>query len=249
MPTATPLIELQNADVISSQNGAVVLHEVNWTINAGEFWIVGGGYGTGKTDLLSTAAGLQRPENGRVLIFQNDLAQVPEHDLVRLRRGVGLVFKQGGRMFANFTVLENVALAVRYHENLDAVNAAKRVEAILALTGLTQVATRLANTLGPNLRLRIGLARALALNPKVLLLDEPLFGLDVSVQRWLVDLLQKLSGKHAENPVTIVIGTNNFEPWVEHGTRFGVLKDKRWLAFTSRDELKEVMLETSIPEV
>ncbi|MGZ4988326.1 MAG: ATP-binding cassette domain-containing protein, partial [Limisphaerales bacterium] len=179
MPTPTPLIELQNADVISSHSGTSVVHEVNWAIAPDEFWIVGGGYGSGKTDLLSTAAGLQRPESGCVLLFGNDIAQVPEHELVKLRRRIGLVFKHGGRMFANFTVLENVALAVRYHENLGPVEAAKKVEAVLDLTGLTQVARRIASTLGPNLRQRTGLARALALNPEVLLLDEPLSGLDV----------------------------------------------------------------------
>jgi len=249
MPTQTPLIELQNADVISSHTGAVVLHEVNWSVAAGEFWVIGGGYGSGKTDLLSTAAGLQRPDNGCVRLFENDIAQVTEPELARLRRRVGLVFKHGGRMFANFTVLENIALAVRYHENLGPVEAAKQIEPVLDLTGLTQVASRIANTLGPNLRLRIGLARALALNPEVLLLDEPLSGLDISAQRWLIEFLQKLSSQPETNPTTVVVGTNNFEPWSEHGTRFGILKNKRWLAFNGREDLKDAMLETSIPEV
>ncbi len=249
MPTTNSLIELQNADVISSHSGASVVHEVNWTIAAGEFWIVGGGYGSGKTDLLSTATGLQRPDAGCVLLFGNDIAQVPEHELAQLRRRIGLVFKHGGRMFANFTVLENVALAVRYHENLGPVDAAKKVESVLNVTGLTQVATRIASTLGPNLRQRIGLARALALNPEVLLLDEPLSGLDVPAQRWLIEFLQTLSNQTAKNPTTVVIGTNNYEPWLEHGTRFGILKNKRWLAFSGRDALKDAMLETSVPEV
>lgn len=248
MPTHDPVIELQHADVISSHRGAVVVHDVDWTISAGEFWIVGGAYGSGKTDLLSTAAGLQRPENGRVLLCGADITQVPEPEMARLRKRVGLVLKHGGRMFANFTVLENITLAVRYHENLGPIEAAKKVEPILDATGLTQVATRIASTLGPSLRVRIGLARALALHPEVLLLDEPLSGLDLPAQRWIIDFLQKLCNDDQQNPTTVVVGTNNFEPWTEHGTRFGILKDKHWLALGGREELKDAMLET-VPEV
>jgi phospholipid/cholesterol/gamma-HCH transport system ATP-binding protein len=248
MPTSAPLIELENADVVS-YTGAIVLHEVSWKIEAGDFWVVGGGYGSGKTDLLSTAAGLQRPENGRVLLFGNDIAQLSDPELTRVRKRIGLVFKHGGRMFANFSVLENVALAVRYHENLGAFEAAKKVESILDTTGLTQVATRIATTLGPNLRHRVALARALALQPEVLLLDDPLSGLDLSAQRWLIDFLHKISGDQAANPIAVVVATNNFDPWAAHGTRFGILKDKRWLAFSRREELNNAMLENTAPEV
>jgi phospholipid/cholesterol/gamma-HCH transport system ATP-binding protein len=247
MPSATPIIELQDADVVSAYSGSVMVERVNWQIGAGEFWVVGGKYGSGKTDLLSTAAGLQRPESGRVLLFGADLAHASEPELIGIRRRVGIVLKHGGRMFANFTVLENVALPVRYHQNLGSFDAAKRIEGTLDQTGLTQYATRIASTLGPSLRQRVGLARALALNPEVLLLDEPLSGLDVPGERWLIKFLAELS--KAEKPVSIVIGTNNFEPWLEHGNHFAVLRDKRWLAFSNREELQHAMLEISAPEV
>jgi ABC-type transporter Mla maintaining outer membrane lipid asymmetry ATPase subunit MlaF len=246
MAIETPLIELQNANVVSAYSGSVVLEGVDWQINTGDFWVVGGAYGAGKTDLLSTAAGLQRPEDGRVLLFGSDIAEVHETELVRLRRRVGLVFKHGGRMFANFTVLENVALGVRYQDNLGSVGAAEKVERILDVTGLTEHASRIATTLGPNFKHRVGLARALALQPEVLFLDEPLVGLDVQAQRWMIEFLKASLGKSLK---AVVIGTNHLEPWLQIGTHFAVLKNKRWLAFDNRDALKDAMLETSASEV
>ena len=247
MASENPLIELQTADVVSSHTGAVVLEHVDWRINAGEFWIVGGAYGSGKTDLLSTVAGLQRPGDGSVLLFGSDISDVHESELVRLRQRVGLVFKHGGRMFANFTVLENVELGVRYQENLGPVEAAEKVERVLEETALTQYATRIASSLGPNFRHRVGLARALALEPEVLLLDEPLVGLDVQAQRWMIEFLKTNLQKSSVKAV--VVGTNHFEPWLQIGRHFAVLRNKRWLAFGDRAELKDAMLETSAPEV
>jgi ABC-type transporter Mla maintaining outer membrane lipid asymmetry ATPase subunit MlaF len=247
MASTDPLIELQKADVMSSYTGAVVLEAVDWQIKPGEFWIVGGTYGSGKTDLLSTAAGLQRPKSGSLLLFGDDVARVNEPESARLRQRVGLVFKHGGRMFANFTVLENVELGVRYQENLGAAEAAEKVEQVLDEIGLTQYATRIASSLGPNLKHRVGVARALALRPEVLLLDEPLMGMDTPAQRWLIEFLT--NALKSSQIKAVVVGTIHFEPWMQIGTHFAVLKNKRWLAFDNRDALKDAMLETSATEV
>ncbi len=246
MPTQAPLIEMQHADIVSANTGVVMVREVDWQIGAGEFWIVGGPYGSGKTDLLSTAAAIQRAAAGHVCLFGADVAEAPEPEIARLRRRIGLVFKFGGRMFANFTVQENVALPLRYHENLGPVEAAARTESLLQMAGLTSVAKKIAGTLAPHLRIRIGLARALALDPEVLFLDEPLAGVDIHAHRWMLDFFK--TRKAAGKPQTIVVGTNNFEPWLELGTRFGVLKHNRWLAFAGREELKDAMLETTATE-
>ena len=78
-------------------------------------------------------------------------------------------------------------------------------------------------------------------------LDEPLTGMDVPAQRWMVEFLANALKRSQVKAV--VVGTNHFEPWVEIGTHFAVLKNKRWLAFDNRDALKDAMLETSTPEV
>lgn len=249
--TKTPLIELRDADVISAYTGDVIVEKVNWQIVPGDFWVVGGVHGSGKTDFLTTAAGSQRPENGAVYLFGRNIAEVSEPELVDLKLRIGMVLKHGGRLFANFTVLENITLAVRYHQNLGPVEAAKIVEPLLETTGLAPVAQRLATTLGVNMRQRVGLARALALNPEVLLLDEPSSGLDVTGERWLIDFLSNLA-RHSPlphgNPLTIVVGANNIDPWEEHATQFGLLQHKRWLALSGCDELKQLMTNVSLSQ-
>jgi phospholipid/cholesterol/gamma-HCH transport system ATP-binding protein len=242
----TTLIELRDASVVSAYTGEIVAEHVNWKLNAGEFWIVAGIHGSGKSDFLATAAGTQRPDNGEVFLFGENIARATEPELARLRLRVGLVLKHGGRMFANFTVQENVALAVRYHENIGPVEAAKKIQSVLELTALKPVADRIASTLGPNLRHRVGLARALALNPEVLLLDEPLSGLDVTGERWIFNFLSKVCA--GDKPLAVVVGTNNIDPWAGHGKQFGVLQQKRWLAFAGRDELQKAMLDVSLAE-
>lgn len=247
-PTLSPAVELRKADVLSAHTGEVVLAEVDWQVNAGDFWVIGGAYGSGKTDLLSTAAGLQRPDAGAVILFGQNTEGFGEPEMISLRLRIGMVFKHGGRMFANFTVLENLTLPLRYHQNLGPAESAKRLQPLLELCGLTDVANRIATTLGPNLRHRVGLARALALNPEVLVLDEPLSGLDPSAQRWTIDILHKSAQQPLlpeSKPLTIIVGTNHFDPWHEHGTRFAILQNKRWLALSGREELKGGMLESA----
>ena len=81
-----------------------------WTVAAGDYWVVGGLPGTGKSDLLATAAGLQRPLRGTHLLFGEDLARLDEPALIQKRLRVGLVFENGGRLFNRLTVAENLAL-------------------------------------------------------------------------------------------------------------------------------------------
>src|SRR5688572_11584109 len=105
MSEATPIIELINADVVGAELRAdtVMIQNVNWTIRAGDYWVVGGLPGTGKTDLLATAAGLQKPSAGMHLVFGRDLYQLDETEQLRERLRVGMVFQSGGRLFSQQT--------------------------------------------------------------------------------------------------------------------------------------------------
>lgn len=249
--TKTPLIELRDANIVSAHTGDVLVEKANWQVMPNDFWIVGGVHGSGKTDFLTTAAGSQRPDDGAVYLFGRNIAEMTEAELVDSKLRIGMVLKHGGRLFANFTVLENVTLAVRYHQNLGPVEAAEAVAPVLEITGLAPVAHRIATTLGPNMRQRVGLARALALNPEVLLLDEPFSGLDVTGERWLIEFLTKLIRQSPfphGNPLTVVVGTNNIDPWAQHATRFGLLQHKRWLALSGCDELKKLMTNVSLAQ-
>ena len=111
--TGEPLIELVDADVprIDALTSAPLIRDVRWTISRSEFWAVGAQPGTGKTDLLATAGGLQRPLKGYHLLFGKDISQMDENEIVLNHMRVGLVFTNG-RLFTHLTVAQNVELAL-----------------------------------------------------------------------------------------------------------------------------------------
>lgn len=235
-----PLIELAQVEVASARDQDVVqLESVDWRVHAGDFWIVGGARAVGKTDLIATAAALQRPRRGSVRLFGQDISELNETNILEQRLRIGFVFKNGGRMLTHLTVAENISLPLRYHNHCDAAQIDERVEKILAWTGLTPFAHNTAGMLSAPRQRRVGLARALALQPRVLFLDEPLADLETREKNWWLDFLAQLSGGETMlRQPTLVITTNRWQPWEEHGRQFALLKNKRWLALGGRAELK-----------
>jgi ABC-type polar amino acid transport system ATPase subunit len=127
-------------------------------------------------------------------------------------------------MFNELTVSENVALAVCYHRNLNAEEALEEVSETLAMTELTAMAQEKAQALGANWQQRVGLARALALKPEVMFLDEPVSGLNAGHRQWWLNFLAQLSGRK----VTVITATNDFALWHGGGHRYALIKDKCW---------------------
>ena len=235
-----PLIEMAEAAVAPSLEGRVEVEGINWRVNAGDFWIIGGIFGAGKSDFLSTAAGLQRPAHGLVKLFGGETFTLNESNLIQHRRRIGMVFANGGRLFNRLTVAENVALPLRYHRNWTAVEAEASVRAVLEWTDLIPFAHKIPASLGSSWQFRAALARALILKPEILLLDQPIRGMDVRHQRWTLDFLAKLSEGSAYyegKPVTIVATTDNLEPWKDVARQFALLKNKRWQEIGGRAEL------------
>ena len=126
-----PVLEAVAVDVLSTWNHQVRLQGVDWTVLPGEYWVIGGRHGTGKTDLLLTAAGLHRPTAGVLRLFGRDVTGLSEGELLQQRTRVGIVFKGGGRMFNELTVAENVALPVCYHRNCTPEEAQEEVDRTL----------------------------------------------------------------------------------------------------------------------
>jgi phospholipid/cholesterol/gamma-HCH transport system ATP-binding protein len=219
-----PVLEAVAVDVLSTWNHQVRLQGVDWTVLPGEYWVIGGRHGTGKTDLLLTAAGLHRPTAGVLRLFGRDVTGLSEGELLQQRTRVGIVFKGGGRMFNELTVAENVALPVCYHRNCTPEEAQEEVDRTLEMTGLTPLAREKAQTLGIDWQQRVGLARALALKPEAVFLDEPAAGLDPRHRQWWVNFLAGLSGRK----VTVIMTTNDFAPWHGEGHRYAMITDKRW---------------------
>jgi ABC-type transporter Mla maintaining outer membrane lipid asymmetry ATPase subunit MlaF len=227
----TSLVEAVDVTVSPLHSNAVVASHVDWRLTAGEFWVVGGRHGSGKTSFLSTIAGLQRPATGVIRHFGEELSQLAEPELLRQRERIGFVFKGGGRMFAGLTVAENVALPLQYHLQWTEEKTAERVAAVLEATELAEESDKTAQNLGWGRQQRVGLARALALNPELLFLDEPLSGLEASDRQWwrkFLDMLSEGAALTGGLPMTIVVTTNDFGFWIGGGHHCGLLQDGRW---------------------
>ena len=228
------IVELREAEIPRAQvaSPVAVLHDVNWQVERGDFWVIGALPGEGKTDLICTAAGLQRPLKGKQYLFGKETGEMSEEELVETRLRIAMVF-MGGRLFNALTVAQNVALPLSYHKNYDAEELSRRVAEALERTGLTQYTNRKPLQLTRNLHQRLGLARALALEPEALMIDNPLATIDPRQARWWLDFLCE-----ANKSMTLVVVVDDLRAWTDVGKRFAVLRDKRLEVIGGREEVK-----------
>ncbi|HAV63254.1 MAG TPA: hypothetical protein DCY13_12925, partial [Verrucomicrobiales bacterium] len=145
----------------------------DWSIAAGDAWFVAGGAGTGKTTLLRAIAGLESPAAGRIEFLGADWANLSEGAGLDYRRRIGIVLCQGAGLFHQFTVLENIELPLRYHGGLSSGQVRDRARALMAALKLERFSDAPSVRLPPGVARRVQLARALAMDPEVLLLDDP----------------------------------------------------------------------------
>ncbi|MEW6157954.1 MAG: ATP-binding cassette domain-containing protein, partial [Verrucomicrobiota bacterium] len=133
-PSSTaPVAQLEMAAICSNiSTRSEVLENVNWSVAPGDYWVIGGLPGSGKSDLLSTLGGLSRLARGTLRLFGNEVRQMAEEELVQIRKRIGFVFAYGGRLFNHLTVAENLALPFCYHENCIPSGAEDRVHRTLA---------------------------------------------------------------------------------------------------------------------
>jgi len=219
------LIELEEVDVTPPDETALVLaRSVQWRIARGDFWIVGGAPSAGKTSLLSTAAGLNRPATGVLRVFGRSLAEATETEQVQWRQRIGFVFERGGRLFPHLTLAQNVALALEYHTDLPEEQIAQQVEEWLARVELSDQADALPARVNPIWQQRVGLARALILPKEVLFVDSPPMGRTRDALWWRA----QLAALNSEG-VTVVVGTNDFSLWLDTAKQFALVQDGQFL--------------------
>lgn len=226
-----PVLELEavNAPGLEAGDRARV-EDVHWTVCAGEFHIVGGRPGSGRSALLAAAAGLSPISEGTGRLWGVAWQGLSEPESLALRKKVGLVFADGGRPFHQLNVMDNLALALRYHGDLSEPEMDTRLSTTLEATRLSDHAHLLAGRLGRQERPRLALARALALQPEFLLLDDPTSGLDNREERWWLDFLAELHRGHAAlggRPLTLAVTTGDLRPWMAEGRRYFWLENHR----------------------
>jgi ABC-type transporter Mla maintaining outer membrane lipid asymmetry ATPase subunit MlaF len=235
----TPAIEMRNATVGAMRDlGIAVVENVEWSVAPGDFWAIGGLQGAGKSEFLMMTAGLMAPAQGTYL-FSGEEMPIFEEDRLSERLRIGFVF-DGGQVFNHLTISQNVALPLRYHRNLNKAEAAPEVQRMLELTELAEWADSTPGALGRNWQKRVGLARALMLRPELLLLDNPLAGLDLRHRAWWLNFLEQLSKGHESmsgRPVTIVATADDLRPWRKRAHQFAYLKDKRFVVVGSWEQV------------
>jgi phospholipid/cholesterol/gamma-HCH transport system ATP-binding protein len=221
-------IEMRGVSVGSMRDmNSIVVEDVNWSVAAGDFWVIGGLQGAGKSDFLMFTGGMMAPAAGSYCFLGEEMPIFEDHRLVD-RLKLGLVF-ENGQLFNHLTVSENISLPLRYHRNLTAADVHADVQKLLELTELTSWADSTPGAIARNWQRRAGLARALILRPEVLLLDNPLAGLDLRHRAWWLNLLEQLSRGHEwmnGRPLTLIITTNDLRLWRGEARQFAILKDK-----------------------
>ena len=230
--SAIPVIEVEH---LVTRYGATPIHEdINLTINRGEVFAIAGESGCGKSTLLRELVMLQPFHAGRVRILGEDIARIGEHAAARLRQRWAMMF-QGGALFSGLTVAENVALPLQEHTDLSATDIAELVQIKIALAGLPADAVwKYPRELSGGLRKRAALARAIALDPELLFLDEPSAGLDPLAASALDDLVLSLK---ESLQLTIVIVTHDLDLLWRVTDRVAILGERRVVGLGTMPEL------------
>ena len=210
-----------------------ILKDVSLSIQDGETMVILGASGSGKSTLLKLIIGLLRPTSGEVLVNGKDMARLSEQELNEERRHMGMVF-QYSALFDSMNVKENVAFGLRMHTKLSEKEIEKVVQEKLKLVGLEGIEDLMPSSLSGGMKKRVSLARAIALEPDIILYDEPTAGLD-PIRSTDISLLIKNTQKvmHA----TSVVVTHDLKSAEMIADRMAFLYEGSFLAIGKPEEL------------
>jgi len=186
-----PLFEIRG--LTKSFGERKVLDGLDFDIRRGECFVILGRSGSGKSVTLRQLNGLDKPDAGRVIFDGTDITPLAERDLFPVRRRIAMLF-QNGALFDSMTVADNIAFPLREHTRLSAAEIAAKVQEKLGLVHLPEAGPKLPSDLSGGMRKRAALARSLALDPEVVLYDEPTTGLDPMTSAAIGHLIRQIHG-------------------------------------------------------
>ncbi len=226
------MIEVKS--VSKSFNGQVVLDNVSFNIKDGEIFIILGESGAGKSVLLKHLVGLIAPDKGKLFINGIDVGSLSERKLLDLRKTIGYLFQEAA-LYDFMNVYENLAFPLKEHTRLSKKQISEKIKSILQLVDLEGVENKFPSELSGGMKKRVGLARAIILDSRVLFCDEPTSGLDPIRSRDISDLIRDISRKLN---CTTVITSHDIENSMRIADRVMIIKDGKIIALGKPKELE-----------
>jgi phospholipid/cholesterol/gamma-HCH transport system ATP-binding protein len=204
---AIPAIEFRN--VLLAFDDRVVLDHLSFKVMKGETKLILGGSGGGKSTIIKLVLGLLKPDAGRVFVDGEDITEYNEEQMMKVRKKIGMVFQEGA-LFDSLSVYENVAY--RLHEQgLPASEVEPEVRRMLRFVNLEDAIDKMPAELSGGMRRRVGIARALIGDPKIVLFDEPTAGLDPPTARTICELAMKLRDLEDVSSIFVTHEMNNLD--------------------------------------
>ncbi len=207
---------------------------VTFDIRQGECLGLIGGSGVGKSVILRSLIGLEKPDSGQIIIENTDITHLGEKELVDIRKKVAYVF-QGGALFDSMTVYENLAYPLREHTSLNEKQISEKIKSQLKEFGLSGNEQTYPGNLSGGMQKRVGLARAIIMGPEVILYDEPTAGLDPYNTKTIQEMILRLKNKG----VTSILVTHDMPTAFAVCDRLAMLMDGRIKAQGTIDEINE----------
>lgn len=212
-----------------------VLSDVTFEIPKGKVSAIMGPSGTGKSVLLKNIIGLLQPEAGEIIIDGTNIVGLPEKQLYEVRRKLGVLF-QDGALFGSLNVYDNIAFPLREHTDKGEDQIKTIVHEKAEMVGLMDHLTKLPGEISGGMKKRAGLARALSMDPEIVLFDEPDSGLDPVRVAYLDNLIRETQEKTG---ATFVVITHNIASVMRMADYIGVLFRSKLVRFASREEMKD----------
>jgi phospholipid/cholesterol/gamma-HCH transport system ATP-binding protein len=226
------MIEIK--DLTKSFEDHTVLKKASLSIESGETMVIIGRSGCGKSVLLKHIIGLMKPDSGSVAVDGVDITSLSGHSLDEVRKKFGMLF-QGAALFDSMTIEENVGFPLREHTTMEEKGIHQRVKECLALVGLEKVEDLYPSELSGGMKKRAGLARALAMNPEIILYDEPTTGVDPIMADIINDLIIAL---HDRLKATSIVVTHDMTSAYKVADRIAMLYNGSIVEVGTPDEIK-----------
>jgi len=226
------IIEIKN--VKKSYKGRIILKDINLEIKRGETFVIMGGSGCGKSTLLKLITGSDKPDEGQILINNQNIVSLNQKEMDEIRKKTGLLF-QSGALLNSLTVGENIALPLVEHTKLapDIINIIVKMK--LELVGLTGFENLKPAELSGGMKKRVGLARAIAMDPEIVFYDEPGAGLDPVVTGVIDKLIKDLSQKLE---ITSIVVTHEMKSAFRIADRMAMLYNGEIIEIGNPDQIR-----------